>query len=62
MPAPFTDAVIAQSTDWAKVRKYYKLNSGVAVLDAIPKGPEGDERRRTEVETLVVGAMALRGL
>jgi len=61
-PAPFTDAVIAQSTDWAKVRKYYKLNSGVAVLDAIPKGAGGDEARRREVETLVLGAMALRGL
>ncbi|KXJ96191.1 kinase binding protein CGI-121-domain-containing protein [Microdochium bolleyi] len=63
-PSSFTDAVVAQGTDWAKVRKYYKLNSGVAVLDGLPKGGAdgGDEARRRELETLVLGGMALRGI
>ncbi|KAF3799062.1 EKC/KEOPS complex subunit [Colletotrichum gloeosporioides] len=54
-PVPFTDENIATSTDWAKVRKYYKLN-GLPWLDAI----KDDAERKEELETLVLGAMALR--
>ncbi|KAK1483964.1 hypothetical protein CTAM01_13189 [Colletotrichum tamarilloi] len=54
-PTPFTDESIATSTDWAKVRKYYKLN-GLAWLDAI----KDEAERREQLETLVLGAMALR--
>ncbi|KAJ1330895.1 Kinase binding protein CGI-121 [Microdochium nivale] len=65
-PEPFTDAALAQSTDWVKVRKYYKLNGpGVAVLGGgQPKsgGDGGDEATRRELETLVLGGMALRGI
>ncbi|KAI1799024.1 CGI-121-domain-containing protein [Daldinia bambusicola] len=58
-PAPFTDEVLARSglTDWAKVRKYYKLG-GVGWLD----GVRDEERRRRESEMLVLGSMALRSL
>ncbi|CAI0641033.1 unnamed protein product, partial [Colletotrichum noveboracense] len=54
-PVPFTDENIATSTDWAKVRKYYKLN-GLPWLDAI----KDEAERKEELETLVLGAMALR--
>ncbi|TEA12721.1 EKC/KEOPS complex subunit CGI121 [Colletotrichum sidae] len=54
-PVPFTDESIATSTDWAKVRKYYKLN-GLAWLDAI----KDEAEKREQLETLVLGAMALR--
>ncbi|WYZ44653.1 hypothetical protein EsH8_VII_001089 [Colletotrichum jinshuiense] len=54
-PVPFTDESIATSTDWAKVRKYYKLN-GLAWLDAI----KDEAERREQLENLVLGAMALR--
>ncbi|CCF33986.1 hypothetical protein CH063_01062 [Colletotrichum higginsianum] len=54
-PVPFTDESIATSTDWAKVRKYYKLN-GLPWLDAI----KDETERREQLETLVLGAMALR--
>ncbi|KAK4097423.1 CGI-121-domain-containing protein [Parathielavia hyrcaniae] len=57
IPAPLTDAELAQATDWPKVRKYYRLN-GVPALDRL-----ADEReRRREMESLVVMGMALRGL
>ncbi|OHF01657.1 hypothetical protein CORC01_03147 [Colletotrichum orchidophilum] len=55
VPAPFTDESISTSTDWAKVRKYYKLN-GLPWLDAI----KDETERREQLETLVLGAMALR--
>ncbi|OLN86598.1 EKC/KEOPS complex subunit [Colletotrichum chlorophyti] len=54
-PVPFTDESIATCTDWPKVRKYYKLN-GLAWLDAI----KDETERREQLETLVLGAMALR--
>nr|XP_036578609.1 kinase binding protein-like protein [Colletotrichum truncatum]KAF6785904.1 kinase binding protein-like protein [Colletotrichum truncatum] len=54
-PVPFTDESIATSTDWAKVRKYYKLN-GLPWLDAI----KDEAERKEQLETLVLGAMALR--
>lgn len=54
-PVPFTDESIAASTDWTKVRKYYKLN-GLAWLDGI----KDETQRMEELESLVLGAMALR--
>ncbi|KAI1076208.1 CGI121 protein [Whalleya microplaca] len=55
--SPFTDATLSELTDWAKVRKYYKLN-GAPGLDGI-KDPAQKDR---EIELLILGAMALRGL
>ncbi|KAI1119050.1 kinase binding protein CGI-121-domain-containing protein [Nemania sp. NC0429] len=57
VPAPFTDETLTALTDWARVRKYYKLN-GVSWLDSI-KDPLERER---EMTTLVTTSMALRGL
>lgn len=54
---PFTDEEIARSTDWSKINKYYKLN-GAPSLSAI----KDEVKRRKEAETLIVGAMALRGV
>lgn len=52
-----TDDNIGAATDIAKVRKYYKLN-GLGWVEAIK-----DEReRRAELEMLILGAMALRGI
>ncbi|KAI1374233.1 hypothetical protein F4677DRAFT_426515 [Hypoxylon crocopeplum] len=53
-PVPFADAGL---TDWAKVRKYYKLN-GVAALDTV----KDEVLKRKETELLVLGGMALRGV
>lgn len=59
MPVPFTDEALQaeQLTDWAKVRKYYKLNN-VGWLD----GVKDETEKRREMEVLVLGGMALRGL
>ncbi|KAI1479080.1 CGI-121-domain-containing protein [Daldinia eschscholtzii] len=57
-PTPFTDEVLQSGlTDWAKVRKYYKLN-GIGWLDGI----KDESLRRREAEVLVLGSMALRSL
>uniref|UniRef100_A0A1Y1K7T8 EKC/KEOPS complex subunit CGI121 n=1 Tax=Photinus pyralis TaxID=7054 RepID=A0A1Y1K7T8_PHOPY len=56
-PIAVTDANIAATTDISKVRKYYKLN-GIDWLEAI----KDEQKKRAELETLVVSAMALRGL
>lgn len=53
---PFTDEKIATSTDWAKIKKYYKLN--VPSLTAI----KDDQVKLRESEMLILGAMALRGV
>ncbi|KAM0329481.1 hypothetical protein ACHAQA_004790 [Verticillium albo-atrum] len=53
----FSDEELARTTDWAKVKKYYKLN-GLAWLDAIKD--EGE--KRSQMDELVLGAMALRGV
>lgn len=53
---PFTDDEIAAATDWAKIRKYYKLNG--PALSAI----KDEQARRDEAEMLILGAMALRGV
>lgn len=54
---PFTDEEIARVTDWAKVKKYYKLN-GAPALSSI----KDDQAKLQESEMLVLGAMALRGV
>lgn len=56
-PVPLQDEELATATDWAKVRKYYKLN-GVPVLDSLKD--EGEKKKK--METLAVMGMALRGL
>ncbi|CAM1504869.1 Fc.00g024600.m01.CDS01 [Cosmosporella sp. VM-42] len=52
-----TDVSISAATDLPKVRKYYKLN-GLRWLDDI----KDDVARRKEMEMLVLGGMALRGV
>ncbi|KAK3936224.1 putative kinase [Diplogelasinospora grovesii] len=56
-PVPLTDDEIDGSTDWAKVRKYYKLNGAPAL-----EGIQDDAGRKKEAETLIITSMALRGL
>ncbi|KAM4067222.1 kinase binding protein [Hirsutella rhossiliensis] len=51
------DENISAATDLPKVRKYYKLN-GLDWLDAI----KDERKRRSEVEMLILDAMALRGV
>ncbi|KAK3495739.1 kinase binding protein CGI-121-domain-containing protein [Neurospora crassa] len=58
-PVPLTNEEFTKSTDWAKVRKYYKLN-GVPDVERIDKADE--EGRRKEMEGLVISGIALRGL
>ncbi|KAJ6781425.1 hypothetical protein PWT90_09979 [Aphanocladium album] len=55
---PVTDENIAASTDLAKVRKYYKLN-GINWLDALD---ENAPAKTQQIESLVLGSMALRGV
>lgn len=55
--SPVTDEQIAATSDVAKVRKYYKLN-GLKWLDEI----KDDNVRQREMESLVISAMALRGV
>lgn len=54
---PFTDEELAKTTDWSKVKKYYKLN-GAPALNNI----SDDQAKRKETEILVISAMALRGV
>ncbi|KAH8845724.1 hypothetical protein MCOR27_006442 [Pyricularia oryzae] len=54
---PFTDESISPLTDWAKVRKYYKLNAAPALA-----GLKNEDIKRKESEMLILGAMALRGV
>ncbi|ROT39655.1 CGI121 protein [Sodiomyces alkalinus F11] len=56
-PTDFSDEAIAEVTDWGKVKKYYKLN-GLPWLDAI----KDQEESRGQMQGLVLGAMALRGV
>ncbi|OAA40673.1 Protein cgi121 [Metarhizium rileyi] len=56
-PVEASDANIAAITDVAKVRKYYKLN-GLGWLEAI----KDEQQKLSESDTLVVSAIALRGL
>lgn len=63
-PVAFSDAVLSETTDLARVRKIYKLNSagggGAAKKDAV-NGIPGDQAAGKELEVLVLGSMALRG-
>ncbi|KAM0342418.1 hypothetical protein ACHAPU_009605 [Fusarium lateritium] len=52
-----TDDQISTTTDAQKVRKYYKLN-GLKWLDDI----KDEKVKKQEMESLVIGAMALRGV
>ncbi|RBR24742.1 uncharacterized protein FIESC28_02515 [Fusarium coffeatum] len=52
-----TDEQISTATDLPKVRKYYKLN-GLKWLDDI----KDEKVKQKEMESLVIGAMALRGV
>lgn len=54
---PFTDEEIARTTDWSKIKKYYKLN-GAPALSSI----KDEHARLRESEMLVLSAMALRGV
>ncbi|KAK3335116.1 kinase binding protein CGI-121-domain-containing protein [Cercophora scortea] len=54
---PFSDAAVRKETNWAAVRKYYKLN-GVAALQNIAD----DAARQCQMERLALMGMALRGL
>lgn len=56
-PAEFSDDELGVSTDWTKVKKYYKLN-GLQWLDAI----KDEQERKLQMDELVLGAMALRGV
>jgi EKC/KEOPS complex subunit CGI121/TPRKB len=59
----FEDSVLDGMTNWANVRKYYKLGAGRAKGGATVNGiwPEIGEEEKRELEVQVLGAMALRG-
>jgi EKC/KEOPS complex subunit CGI121/TPRKB len=53
-------------TDWAKVKKIYKLNSvptgsgsGKKATNGVVEHPSGEELK--ELEVMILGSMALRG-
>ncbi|KAI0451976.1 kinase binding protein CGI-121-domain-containing protein [Xylaria acuta] len=54
---PFTDEMLSELTDWGRVRKYYKLN-GLGWLD----GFKDEAAKNRELDMLVMGGMALRGV
>ncbi|KAF4450941.1 Protein CGI121 [Fusarium austroafricanum] len=54
---PITDDQISTTTDVPKVRKYYKLN-GLKWFDDI----KDEEIKKKEMESLVISAIALRGV
>jgi len=54
---PFTDDTLSQLTDLGRVRKYYKLN-GIGWLDAI----KDQATKNREMDALIMGGIALRGL
>ena len=62
---PFSDEELGTVTDWARVRKVYKLP--LVGLQGKKRGVEGEEksveeeRERRELGVQVLGAMALRG-
>lgn len=56
-PAAPSDEAVAALTDWARVRKAYKLGPGAGGGG----GGAGDAARR-EAEIWILGAMALKGL
>lgn len=56
-PTLLADIEFAQTTDWPKVRKYYRLN-GVPALERL----SDEQERRKQSERLAIMGMALRGL
>lgn len=56
-PVPFSDEEIANSTDWSKVSKYYKLNGAPSL-----KNIKDEKSPLRETEMLVLSSMALRGV
>lgn len=59
---PFSDAELRECTDWARVRKYYKLGGAAALAPGLQPGQRPGPELEREAEALVLGAMALRGL
>lgn len=53
---PFSDDEISPTTDWAKVKKYYKLHGAPAL------NIKDEQGKRKETEMLILSAMALRGV
>lgn len=56
-PVPFTDANISLATNLQVIHKNYKLH-GLGWLEAIKE----ETRKKSEMEKLVISAMALRGV
>lgn len=48
-------------TDWARVRKVYKLGVGSGGGKGLERGVNGGDEEKRELEVLVLGSMALRG-
>lgn len=63
--APFSDEELGTVTDWARVRKVYKLplvgQQGKKKGMGEEEKREEEERERRELGVQVLGAMALRG-
>lgn len=70
---PFEDSILQQLTDVPRVKKVYKLNSNAGggkkngllngtALVGLSINRNGEENERKELELLVLGAMALRGV
>ena len=60
----FEDSLISGMTDWARVRKIYKLNSagvGSGKKGMLVNGAAIEGEGVRELEILVLGSMALRG-
>lgn len=68
-PMPFTDESLRRTTDMAKVRKLYKLDSGGEAKKGAAEKTRtngtadgiGDVDERREVEAVALGMMALKG-
>jgi EKC/KEOPS complex subunit CGI121/TPRKB len=66
-PVEFSDNTLSEMTDIARVKKNYKLNTSQNVspskrIDAQANGIDGIKLgERKELETAIIGAMALRG-
>jgi EKC/KEOPS complex subunit CGI121/TPRKB len=56
-PMELADEALVEITDLQKVRKYYKLN-GLPWLDSL----KDEKAKRKELEGLILGGMALRGI
>ena len=52
-----TDEALVEISDLSKIRKYYKLN-GLNWLDSV----KDETAKRKELESLILGGMALRGI